>query len=100
MRKGHITGHGIDDLLVLVQNDIDDEIHAADRGGFLQILADGVPVQTAGAGQRRDHEPVVGLNGQRRGNAGEDLIRGQGTRDIAGDDRDPLAGSGQLMERC
>ena len=24
-------------------------------------------------------------------NAGEDLIRGQGTRDIAGDDRDPLA---------
>ena len=33
-------------------------------------------------------------------NAGEDLIRGQGTRDIAGDDRDPLAGSGQRMERC
>ena len=202
MRKGHVAGHGIDDLLVLVQNDIDDEVHAADRGGFLQILADGVSVQTAGAGQRRDHEPVIGLDGQRRGNAGhdglraagiagkimkldvaqadpeigfrdctgdvhrrsvcgvaqvdavgrigvdaadrliafpadqtddllrrvpavraerqhdgdvlrpdarpvqlvqntgEDLVRGQGTRDIAGDDRDPLAGSGQLMERC
>ena len=55
--------HGVDNVLVLVQDHVDDVVDAADGTGFLNILPDGVALQLACTGRFRHHHPVVDLNG-------------------------------------
>ena len=98
---GHIAGHGLDDLLLLIQDHVQDEVHAADVGGLFDVLTQGIGGDVAGAGQGVDHHGVVRLDGGPGGDAGHD---GLGAAGIAGEvvifdvaQADPAVGLGHLF---
>ena len=79
--QGHITGHGADDLLVLIQHHVEDIIHPAHGGGLLNVPAQGVALQISGAGALPDHHGVIGLDRAGSGDAGHN---GLGAAGISG----------------
>ncbi len=78
MRFYQISRDRLYDLLMLVEHDVDDEIHPDLARGFLQILPERIRIEIAGMAARIDHFAVVRLNRLARRNAGHDRLRTAG----------------------
>ena len=91
-----VARHGMDDLLVLVEDHVEGEVDLDEAADLLQVLPDGVALVVARPGTLLQHHPVVGPDGLDRRDAGKD---GLGPAAVAGKvmkldvpDADPAVG--------
>ena len=78
VRKHGIAGHGLQDLLVLRQDHVQDEIDADHSAGFFDVMAERIVLQRSRTAFRQDHAAVVRLDGRPRGAAGHDRLGAAG----------------------
>ena len=66
-----MTGDGADHALLLVKHHVEDEVHADQAAGLVDVVAHGVALEDTGARARPQHHAVVVADGGVRAQAGD-----------------------------
>ena len=74
MGRDDIPADGVDDLLGLIQNHIDNKVNRTAGKSVLQVLPEGIAFQLAGARIGSDHAGVVGLDRRPCGDSRHDSL--------------------------